>query len=156
MTTILALDLGTKTGWALGSSRADITSGVENWSRGRFTGGGMRYLNFKNWLTRTHDLSLFDEVYFEEVRRHMSTDAAHAYGGFMSHLAVWCEERDIPYQGVPVGEIKKDATGKGNANKDQMIAAMVKAGFNPADDNEADALAIWMWRMGSKKEGILG
>jgi hypothetical protein len=63
-------------------------------------------------------------VYFEEVRRHAGVDAAHAYGGFMAHLTAWCEHHQIPYQGVPVGTIKKHATGKGNANKDQMIGAV--------------------------------
>ena len=31
---------------------------------------------------------------------------------------------------------------KGNANKDAMMAAARARGFNPADDNEADAIAI--------------
>jgi Holliday junction resolvasome RuvABC endonuclease subunit len=51
----------------------------------------------------------------------------------------------VPYQGVPVGTIKKHATGKGNANKAAMIAATKAKGFNPADDNEADAIAILLW-----------
>ena len=51
------------------------------------------------------------------------------------------------YQGVPVGTIKKYATGKGNANKAAMIAAMQALGFQPADDNEADALALLHWAM---------
>jgi Holliday junction resolvasome RuvABC endonuclease subunit len=79
---------------------------------------------------------------FEEVRRHVATDAAHAYGGFLSHLEVFGETRQIPYEGVPVGTIKKHATGKGNANKLLMIAAMQGLGYNPVDDNEADALAL--------------
>ena len=33
----------------------------------------------------------------------------------------------IPYQGVPVGTIKKHATGKGNAGKDEMIASVTSA-----------------------------
>jgi Holliday junction resolvasome RuvABC endonuclease subunit len=69
-------------------------------------------------------------------------DAAHAYGGFMAHLTAWCEHHQIPYQGVPVGTIKKHATGKGNASKDEMIAAMKALGHSPTDDNEADALAL--------------
>ena len=64
-----------------------------------------------------------DTLHFEEVRRHVSTDAAHAYGGFLATLTAWCEHQRIPYQGVPVGTIKKHATGKGNANKAAVIAA---------------------------------
>lgn len=57
----------------------------------------------------------------------------------------WCEGHGIPYQGVPVGTIKRFATGKGNAPKDAVIAAMRARGFAPADDNEADALALLLW-----------
>ena len=51
----------------------------------------------------------------------------------------------MPYQGVPVGSIKKHATGKGNADKAAMIDAARARGFSPADDNEADAIAILLW-----------
>jgi Holliday junction resolvasome RuvABC endonuclease subunit len=141
--TVLALDLGTTTGWALRSADGSISSGTESFKPHRFEGGGMRYLRFKHWLTEVKQTSDgIDAVYFEEVRRHLGVDAAHAYGGFMAHLTAWCEHHQIPYQGVPVGTIKKHATGKGNASKDEMIAAMKALGHSPTDDNEADALAL--------------
>jgi len=100
------------------------------------------------WLTELKQTSDgLDAVFFEEIRRHAGVDAAHAYGGFMAHLTAWCEHHEIPYQGVPVGTIKKHATGKGNVGKADMIAAMRARGFNPADDNEADALALLGWAM---------
>ncbi|MFW8566172.1 crossover junction endodeoxyribonuclease RuvC [Orrella sp. 11846] len=146
MTTILALDLGTTTGWALLRADGRIDSGSQSFRPDRFEGGGMRYLRFRRWLTdlknRTEGLHA---VFFEEVRRHAGVDAAHAYGGFLAHLSAWCEHHQIPYQGVPVGTIKKHATGKGNASKAQMIAAVQQLGFDPKDDNEADALAILNW-----------
>lgn len=147
-TTFLALDLGTQTGWALSAIDQPITSGSECFKPQRFEGGGMRYLRFKRWLTEIKQtFDSIDAVYFEEVRRHVGVDAAHAYGGFLATLTAWCEHHQIPYQGVPVGTIKKHATGKGNASKDDMIAAVVKRGFNPADDNEADALALLHWAL---------
>lgn len=81
-------------------------------------------------------------MYFEEVRSHAGVDAAHAYGGFLAHPTAWCEHMNIPYQGVPVGTINKHATGKGNAKKLHVMAAMLARGFMPADDNEADALTL--------------
>ena len=139
---ILALDLGTKTGWALISGGV-VTSGTMSFANDRFSGGGMRFLRFKQWLTEVKSCAgEIDAVYFEEVRRHLGVDAAHTYGGFMATLTAWCEHHEIPYSGVPVGTIKKAATGKGNAGKDEMIAAMVARGHNPGDDNEADALAL--------------
>lgn len=141
--TLLALDLGTTTGWALHARDGSITSGSASFKPQRFEGGGMRFLRFKRWLTEIkQSADGIDAVYFEEVRRHLGVDAAHAYGGFMAHLTAWCEHHQIPYQGIPVGTIKKHATGKGNASKDEMIAAARQLGHSPADDNEADALAL--------------
>ena len=141
--TLLALDLGTTTGWALRGSEARITSGSQSFKPQRFEGGGMRYLRFKRWLTEIKQCNAgIDQVVFEEVRRHAGVDAAHAYGGFMGQLTAWCEHHQIPYQGIPVGTIKKHATGKGNASKDEMVAAVRVRGHSPADDNEADAIAL--------------
>lgn len=143
---VLALDLGTTVGWALQTGDQRIVSGTQSFRPGRFEGGGMRYLRFTDWLgeiaTRAHGIG---RVVFEEVRRHAGNDAAHVYGGFLGTLTAWCEEHEIPYQGVPVGTIKRFATGKGNADKAGMIAAVKARGFRPADDNEADAIALLLW-----------
>ncbi len=135
---ILALDLGTITGWAI-RNELGITSGSVSFKQDRFQGGGMRFLNFQRWLGQ---LPKVDVVYFEEVRRHLGVDAAHAYGGFLSTLTSWCEMNQIPYQGIPVGTIKRFITGKGNASKEEVIGAVKTLGYTPIDDNEADALAL--------------
>jgi Holliday junction resolvasome RuvABC endonuclease subunit len=139
---ILALDLGAKTGWAI-KSQNQITSGTIEFKPSRFEGGGMRYLRFQKWLEEINQTTNgIDLVYFEEVRRHIGVDAAHAYGGFLAYLTSWCEEKEIPYLGIPVGTIKKHITSKGNAGKSEVINEIKKLGFNPSDDNEADALAL--------------
>ena len=103
----------------------------------------MRYLRFTSWLCELDKLiGTIDEVYFEEVRRHAATDAAHVYGGLMATLTAWCEMRGTPYEGVPVGTIKKHITGRGNADKAAVIAGVGRLGYKPNDDNEADALAL--------------
>ena len=146
MSCLLALDLGTTTGWALHGHDGLIISGTASFRPGRFDGGGMRYLRFSNWLTEIDRLSgPISTIWFEEVRRHAGTDSAHIYGGLMATLTAWAELRGVPYQGVPVGTIKLHATGKGNASKEAMIAAAKAKGFSPADDNEADAIAILYW-----------
>ncbi|MDA0782396.1 MAG: hypothetical protein O2942_09065 [Proteobacteria bacterium] len=149
--TILALDLGTNTGWAACDETGSTTSGTIHFKTNRFEGGGMRYLKFKRWLTEIkQSLDGIDEVYFEEVRRHLGVDAAHAYGGFMAHLTCWCEHHQIPYQGIPVGTIKRHIAGKGNANKQDVINAVKALGFNPIDDNEADSIALLNLILGEK------
>ena len=136
----LCLDLGTKTGWATDSGSL-IHSGTISFATGRYEGGGMRYLRFRRWLEEIA-ASPITAVYFEEVRRHAGTDAVYVYGGLLAVLIAWCEERGTPYQGIPVGTIKRHATTKGNANKDAMIEAAKDYGHNPKDDNEADAICL--------------
>lgn len=143
---VLALDLGSVTGWALHVPGRPIVSGTAAFRNGRFEGGGMRWLRFRRWLdeiARTTDGGI-GEVVFEEVRRHLGTDAAHLYGGFVAELTAFCEERGIPYRAVPVGSIKKHVTGKGNSGKGAVLEAVRARGFAPRDDNEADALALLM------------
>jgi hypothetical protein len=157
MSNVLCLDLGTKMGWAMDinlkeSSAGAPFSGTVDFSPGRFEGGGMRYLRFRNWLGGMKKVAEgIDTIYFEEVRNHTGVDASHAYGGFLAHLTAWCEDQIIPYSGVPVTTIKKHATGKGNANKQAMIQAMEKKGFKPQNDNEADALALLLWARETNK-----
>lgn len=136
---VLALDLGTKTGWCLSAT----DHGVWDLTPRRFDGGGMRYVRFRHMLDEMHELVRIERVAFEEVRKHRGTDAAHIYGGLMATLSAWCEERGIPYEGVPVGTIKRSWTGKGNADKSVMIAEAIRRGFHVTDDNHADAIALW-------------
>jgi len=144
--TLLAIDLGTTTGWALKSPDGLITSGTVSFRPSRYDGGGMRYLRFQNWLAEMDRLSgPIATIWYEEVRNHKGVDASHVYGGLMATLTAWAELRGIPYAGTPVGTIKKHATGKGNAPKQAMMEAARKRGFSPADDNEADAIAILLW-----------
>jgi Holliday junction resolvasome RuvABC endonuclease subunit len=143
---VLALDLGSATGWALRTRDDHIASGTLTFRNDRWEGGGMRFLRFRQWLTEIkHAANGIDRVVYEQVRRHAGTDAAHAYGGWLAILTAWCEHHEIPYEGVPVGTIKRFATGRGNADKAAVIAAMQARGFHPADDNEADALALLLW-----------
>jgi hypothetical protein len=148
---ILALDLGTATGWAMRGIDGLITSGTASFRPGRYDGGGMRYLRFTNWITELDRLGgPISSIWFEKVRRHLGTDAAHAYGGLMATLTNWAELRRVPYQGVPVGTIKRFATGKGNAGKAPVTDVIRARGFSPVDDNEADALALLLWAIETK------
>jgi hypothetical protein len=147
-TAILALDLGQKTGWAVRNADGAIASGTVEFRPGRFEGGGMVYLRFRAWLQEVDETAGgIGAVYFEEVRFHAGVAAAHAYAGYLAHLTAWAEMNRIPYRGVPVGTIKRHVAGRGNADKSAVIAAVRALGFDPADDNEADALALLDWAL---------
>jgi crossover junction endodeoxyribonuclease RuvC len=152
---ILALDLGHCTGWALRSACGVITSGVAEFRPDRWQGGGMKFLRFRRWLTELKsDAGGLDAVLYEQVRSHAGVDASHAYGGWLAILTAWCEHHGIAYEGVPVGTIKRHVTGKGNADKTAVIEAVRRLGFDPADDNEADALALLHWAIAQGLGGV--
>jgi hypothetical protein len=145
---LLALDLGSKTGWALHGRNKTITSGTHIFSPNRFEGGGMALLRFTHWLSELKETAgPIDAVFFEEVRGHKGTLAAQIYGGFLAHLVAWAEFGALAYEGVPVATIKKFATGKGNVGKDEVIAAVCRMGHAPQDDNEANAIALLRWAL---------
>jgi hypothetical protein len=145
---ILALDLGQKTGWAVRNADGAIASGTAEFKPGRWEGRGMVFLRFRAWLQEVDETAGgLGAVYFEEVRFHAGVTAAHAYGGYLAHLTAWAEMNKIPYRGVPVGTINRHVTGRGNADKAAVIAAVRALGFDPADDNEADALALLDWAL---------
>ncbi|MSP75550.1 MAG: hypothetical protein EXR12_05390, partial [Rhodospirillaceae bacterium] len=77
------LDLGTVTDFALCGADGAITSGPAAFRLDRWQSGGLRFLRFKHGLTEIkHQAGGVDLVVYEQVRRHLSTDAAHAYGGW--------------------------------------------------------------------------
>lgn len=140
--TILAIDLGTKLGWAL----SDLEAGTINLSAHRnHESPGMRFVRFRKWLREMLDSGV-DLVAYEDVRRHQGTEAAHVYGGLLAILQEECDSRQVPvpYTGVGVGAIKRHACGKGNADKGLMVAAAGRRWPDfRGDDNEADARWIW-------------
>jgi Holliday junction resolvasome RuvABC endonuclease subunit len=81
---------------------------------------------------------------YEEVAAHKGTAAAQIYGGLISTIQTYCEQHNVPYLGIPVGTVKKAATGRGNASKDEMhAAAVLKLGMAVrGTEDEADALWI--------------
>lgn len=145
---ILGLDPAEYCGWAvLDEVGVRLESGVWDMSSRRHEGGGMRFVRFErhllellDWVVSTGGTPL---VAYEEVARHKGTTAAHLYGGYISHITRLCEQRVVPYTGIPVGQVKKVASGVGNCGKEVMVEqATLRWSHTPADDNEADALWV--------------
>lgn len=141
MKAILALDLATQTGWAHSSSGL-VTSGSEGFKLKKNDGTGVRFLKFRSWLRDQIEIIKPELIVFEEVMRWSSGAAAKCYCGLLAILQTECEAKEIPYEGVHVGTIKKAATKNGAASKEQMIQAARARGYKPQDDNEADALHL--------------
>lgn len=145
---ILALDPATRCGWAHSCG----ASGTWDLSVKRDESAGMRLMRLKAKLNACYESGV-DVVVFEAAR-----NAAPRMGGALvvqsqiqGVIVLWCEEKAVEYRGYSPTEIKKHATGKGNANKDAMIEAAVSKGWNPKDDNEADAL--WLLDLARSEYG---
>ena len=153
---ILALDLATVTGWAVSPQ----AGGTWDFGFKRHHSEGLRYLRLESYLDEILAIHGLDLVAYEDVKsRHKSSAAARTYFGLLAVVTTWCANHDIEYEGFSVGTIKKHATGKGNAGKEEMVSA-AKAKW-PAthieDDNHADALWLWdladtIWNRGEKHE----
>lgn len=83
-------------------------------------------------------------VGYEKVRRHRGVDAAHAYGAYEAIIWKVCYNAQVDEKlivQVTVQDIKRAATGKGKADKEEIeAAAMLRWAYVPEDDNESDAL----------------
>lgn len=139
---ILALDLAQTTGfWH--HNNGTISTGTREFKRTYFDGGGIIFFWFQQWLeTMYAGYGHFDIVAFEAVHRHKGTIAAHSYGGFMATLQAFCESKQVPYEGIDALDIKQFWCGSRGAKKQHMIEECRRRGYDPYDDNEADATAL--------------
>jgi len=142
---ILALDLGTNTGWAVRDRDGNIFHGTEKFSLRKKDHPGKRWEDFREWLFLSLNAHQIHVIAYEDVRRHEGTRAAHVYGAFEALTQMAAKIRGMRLLPVGVGVIKKHWTGKGNANKREMIVEARRRGFTPDTDNAADALAILHW-----------
>src|ERR1043166_7917425 len=136
---VLALDVATKCGFAHSCG----VSGTWDFTPRRDESNGMRLIRFRGKLNKVLKAVGVDVVCFEAARHAgpKMQGALVVQAELQGVLKLWCEENEIEYKGVSPTEIKKHATGKGNAVKDAMIQAAEKRWPNSPikDDNEADA-----------------
>lgn len=142
---IMALDLGTRTGWALLRADGKVESGHAHFPVKPGEGQGARYVKFRRWLVdmKQEHADLTDLVY-EQVMGHgaFQVISAHVYGGMLATLQAFGEHHQLTYRGIGVSTIKKQFAGHGKASKTDVIRQCEALGFRPASDNEADAIAL--------------
>lgn len=153
---VLALDIGTSMGWALRTG-CTVVSGSKSFAQRKGETRGDRLLRFGQWLASMNAGGL-GLVAYEDVAFHGKLNgvmAAHAYGQYEGAILTFCARHQIPVRCVHTATLKKAITGKGNAKKPAVIAAVQAHGFRPADDDEADALAVLLWALGTRGSGPL-
>ncbi len=151
---ILALDLGTKSGWALWDG-ARIESGVQDFTKQRGESNGMLFLKFNRWLHETvydHYIhSVKDTLIAFEQAHHRGGAATEIAVGLMTRVLEFCARYGIEHTSVHSMTLKKFATGRGNASKEEMIQRVRRRGLVHLDyipdDNEADALWLLIYAL---------
>ncbi len=135
---ILALDLATTTGWA--TNALDRVSGTVEFALRRGESPGMRFLRCRAWLNEFWQLigARLDVLVYEQAH-HRGGAATAVCVGLVTTAQSFAAEHDIELMPVHTASLKKWATGKGNASKEMMIEAARVRGWQPQDDNEADA-----------------
>lgn len=142
---LLALDLGTKTGWA-------YFDGMTTTSGTKVLATPLEVKKQKqNGLDRCCDLRVnrlftliasflpVDVIYFEDVQFASSTYQVQLWASLRA--AVIMQYPACKVVAVPVGTLKKFASGSGCADKDGMRRALPEA-TEKMDDNEIDALHL--------------
>jgi Holliday junction resolvasome RuvABC endonuclease subunit len=152
---ILAIDPGTRTGWAIKEETADpdfpnIESGVQVFDLKRGESPGMRFVRFTRWLEefdaggRPHRLDL---VVYEQAH-HRGGAATEVGVGLSTRVLEFAARHGIEHASIHSATLKKWVTGSGRAGKPEMIQWVLQRWGHPVrDDNEADALALLHYAM---------
>lgn len=140
---IMAIDLGTKLGFAIGLSKIE-RSGAVNLKK-YAPKGGTAFQGLFPALDFIKGSDEVESVVVEIIRSHGKdgVKAAHFYGAVLYSLRAWCFENKIPIKYAEVSHIKRFFTGKGNATKQEMVKYARMHKFQPKTFDEADAIAIW-------------
>lgn len=146
MVNILALDIATHTGYC-----HEFDHGCWDLSSKRDESKGLRLLKLKKLITDTITKYNINLVVYERVSGFHKSSLIVA-SELVGVVKAYCEEHKIDYKAYSATEIKKHATGKGNANKAMMVlAAKNKLGCLTDDDNEADAM--WLYDLAKSEMG---
>jgi crossover junction endodeoxyribonuclease RuvC len=144
MTRILALDLGTRTGWASGPVGGDPRYGAQTIGKpgeevGRFAHLFDAFLS--DLITDEHPyVIVFESPILPRVTR---PETVRKLMGLAWHTELVAYRRDIECREANIQQVKKFFAGYARADKSAMIAAAQGRGWKVFDDNIADALGIW-------------
>lgn len=145
MKPILALDIATKTGWAVGAPDGDPQHGVIKLPYpGENIGRPMKF--FMDWLGDFISVNGVGHVVFEapfsQKKKVIDARKLICLAGVVELV---CEIKGITCGEIDIQTNKSFFTGKRYAKKHEMIAMCRLYGWHPEDDNDADALALWCY-----------
>ena len=134
---ILALDIATRTGWALSSGR----SGVLDLSKYKHDYGDMGY-QLAKWfwqMIREHAVTI---VVVERPFYRGAAKSVYMLNGLAFVVQMAAAMKVVERREYTVFDVRLRLLGKKKATKAEVIKWAEDQGFEPEDDNEADALAL--------------
>ena len=145
---VLALDLGTSTGWALARPGRETVFGTQAFKPSG-AHAGAPYLALRNFLhstkaTQDRADDPIEHIYFEYPRglKWKSENAGVAQISFRATMLCWACHHPIRCTGLTVQGLKRDFTGNSKADKAAMIARARELGHAVETEHEADAIAV--------------
>ena len=150
---ILALDQASNCGWALQTKDTNTHSGVKGFFLDRGESPGMRFLRFRAWLNQMYKLANGGiDVIIYEAPHHRGGHSTQVAYGFITEILSFAADHGVEtMKPVHTGTLKKFATGKGNASKEEMIIAARKRGWEIEDGNDDEADAVLMLEYAKRK-----
>jgi Holliday junction resolvasome RuvABC endonuclease subunit len=151
---VLALDLATETGWALGKPGDEPRSGTVRFASKGASHPAILHAAGK-WLSEFLLTEPVDQAVIEqEVRKRQGKSSLAADDLTLKLIGIAQEHlfgaRVFKIEFAPVNTVRKFFIGDGGVERDkakwQTVQRCRALQWDPADDNAADALAIWAWR----------
>jgi hypothetical protein len=154
---LLALDLASTVGWCVGAPDAPPRYGsVKLAGQAR----AARYAALLDWLDDAQGTFGFADLVCEAPLvsgDFAGRDAALLALGFAAHVELWAWDNGVRQRdSVVVGTARKGVLGRGSFARGTAKAVVLdwarREGFSPPDDNAADALLLWHYATGYRKQ----
>lgn len=147
---VLGCDVGTSFGWCVlrvGEPLLRVGTEVRRVGSGRWrlpSHSTQRLVHLRTYLDDVIERAGVEVVAYEKVEHHVSTYAGQVYGELVGVLRLAAADAKLPdLVGIGVGQVKRRLAGRGNASKDEMVAAARShLGREAVSSDEADALGV--------------
>lgn len=113
MSNMLALSFGSQTGFCVFNIDPKtnkviiINSGAKFFENNLKLPLGARFSEFRKWLKDILVAEDINFVCYQQIFHHSNVNSAHAYGGFLYHMAALCDELWIPLKGLKIRYSKR-------------------------------------------------
>ena len=150
MARLLALDLGTRTGWALLQRGTPPSFGTLDLPTANEGEHQVRFAMLHAWLVRLRERQGYEALAFEQriLPRRAGELATTMHTltllwGLAAVTQLFAGQQGLACEAVAVRDAKKALTDKALATKDEMVVAALQVmNWKVANDHEADAGAV--------------